>query len=218
MVESKKQNKKLSAYWWWNESQNNSSSITRKSTWLQSALLDLDEKTESMLKLIEDDADSFAKRAEMYYKKRPELISIIEDFYRTHRSLALRYDQATKFESSTRVSTQNQTTYHPKTTDVDKCYDTYSESSDFDHHNQESGESEIDDHQIQEEDVTLSELNNEEVIKLRQEIDRLKEENKAQKEKLLEKDEAKREAIRQLSVSIDILKQENLYLKKRVAK
>ena len=29
-----------------------------------------------MLKLIEEDADSFAKRAEMYYQKRMELVSL----------------------------------------------------------------------------------------------------------------------------------------------
>ncbi|KAE8721133.1 Sodium/hydrogen exchanger isoform 1 [Hibiscus syriacus] len=46
-----------------------------------------------MLKLIEEDSDSFAELAEMYYKKRPELISMVEDFYRSHRLLAKRYDQ-----------------------------------------------------------------------------------------------------------------------------
>ncbi|KAJ6723491.1 PROTEIN NETWORKED 3A-RELATED [Salix koriyanagi] len=55
-----------------------------------------------MLKLIEADADSFAQRAEMYYKKRPELISMVEDFYRTHRSLAERYDQL-KSDSGNRL-------------------------------------------------------------------------------------------------------------------
>lgn len=48
-----------------------------------------------MLKLIEEDADSFAKKAEMYYQKRPELVSHVEDFYRMYRSLAERYDHLT---------------------------------------------------------------------------------------------------------------------------
>lgn len=48
-----------------------------------------------MLKLIEEDGDSFAKKAEMYYQKRPELISHVEDFYRMYRSLAERYDHLT---------------------------------------------------------------------------------------------------------------------------
>jgi hypothetical protein len=69
---------------------------------LVSVLAELDKKTKSMLKLIEPDADSFAQRAEMYYKKRPELISMVEDFYRAHRSLAERYDQL-KSDSGNRL-------------------------------------------------------------------------------------------------------------------
>ena len=38
---------------------------------------DMDAKVKSMIKLIEEDADSFAKRAEMYYKKRPELMKLV---------------------------------------------------------------------------------------------------------------------------------------------
>lgn len=48
-----------------------------------------------MIKLIEEDADSFARRAEMYYKKRPELMKMVEEFYRAYRALAERYDHAT---------------------------------------------------------------------------------------------------------------------------
>eukprot|EP00249_Psilotum_nudum_P025292 c29627_g1_i1 orf=3-425(-) len=44
-----------------------------------------------MLKIIEEDADSFAKRAEMYYKRRPELLNLVEAFYRAYRALAERY-------------------------------------------------------------------------------------------------------------------------------
>lgn len=46
-----------------------------------------------MLKVIEEDADSFAQRAEMYFKKRPELVGMVEEFYRAHRSLAEKHDQ-----------------------------------------------------------------------------------------------------------------------------
>lgn len=48
-----------------------------------------------MLRLIEEDADSFAQRAEMYYQKRPELVNLVEEFYRAYRSLAERYDHLT---------------------------------------------------------------------------------------------------------------------------
>ena len=55
----------------------------------------MDQSVKRMLKLIEEDGDSFAKKAEMYYQKRPELISHVEDFYRIYRSLAERYDHVT---------------------------------------------------------------------------------------------------------------------------
>lgn len=55
----------------------------------------MDVKVKQMIKLIEEDADSFARRAEMYYKKRPELMKMVEEFYRAYRALAERYDHAT---------------------------------------------------------------------------------------------------------------------------
>jgi len=55
----------------------------------------MDTKVKAMIKLINEDADSFARRAEMYYKKRPELMKLVEEFYRAYRALAERYDQAT---------------------------------------------------------------------------------------------------------------------------
>ncbi|KAI5077724.1 hypothetical protein GOP47_0007548 [Adiantum capillus-veneris] len=73
--------------WWWN-----SHNSPKHSKWLQLNLQELDEKVKEMLSLIEEDADSFAKRAEMYYQKRPELVNLVEEFYRAYRSLAERYD------------------------------------------------------------------------------------------------------------------------------
>lgn len=219
----------MSAHWWWFDSQSNS--IPRKSPWLHSTLAELDEKTEAMLKLIEEDADSFAKRAEMYYKKRPELISIVEDLYRAHRSLAERYDQV-KFDGGSRHITPWTSCPLPlskfRTSQLmkesEKSYDSYSESFEFDH-DFDSGESEIFDDPQQEDDACFNEeteeeksSSDEEGMKLREEIERLREENKVQKEELIQKDEEKREAIRQLSFSVDLLKQENINLKKRIAK
>lgn len=51
---------------------------------------------QNMLKMIEQDGDSFAKRAEMYYKRRPELINSVEEAYRAFRALAERYDKLSK--------------------------------------------------------------------------------------------------------------------------
>ncbi|XP_040991931.1 protein NETWORKED 4A-like isoform X2 [Juglans microcarpa x Juglans regia] len=76
--------------WWWD-----SHISLKNSKWLAENLEEMDQSVKQMMKLIEDDGDSFAKKAEMYYKKRPELISHVEDFYRMYRSLAERYDHVT---------------------------------------------------------------------------------------------------------------------------
>lgn len=61
----------------------------------RSLISEMDQSVRRMLKLIEEDGDSFAKKAEMYYQKRPELVSLVEEFYRMYRSLAERYDHVT---------------------------------------------------------------------------------------------------------------------------
>ncbi|OWM87199.1 protein NETWORKED 3A-like isoform X2 [Punica granatum] len=201
-----------------------------------------------MLKLIEEDADSFAKRAEMYYKKRPELISLVQDFYRAHRSLAERYDQI-KSESSARLLTTLGSPFSGEksrqekpvpTPIVDKNYDSYSESFDHD----ENAESEVEDPdedngsdgpevetpralpkreqarigRLASPGRTIKEDDGEELRKLRDEIERLSKENRAQREQLEQKDEEKREVIRQLSFAVGMLKEENASLRKSVNK
>ncbi|EYU46027.1 hypothetical protein ABFS82_04G080100 [Erythranthe guttata] len=86
----KRMESKKTYSWWWD-----SHVSPKNSKWLQDNLEDMDQHVKRMLKLIEEDADSFAKKAEMYYQKRPELISLVEDFYRMYRSLAERYDHVT---------------------------------------------------------------------------------------------------------------------------
>ncbi|KAK7276127.1 hypothetical protein RIF29_17260 [Crotalaria pallida] len=91
---SKKQMRRLeskkSHSWWWD-----SHISPKNSKWLSENLEEMDQNVKRMLKLIEQDADSFAKKAEMYYQKRPELIALVEEFYRGYRALAERYDQVT---------------------------------------------------------------------------------------------------------------------------
>ncbi|KAL8525868.1 hypothetical protein ACS0TY_015197 [Phlomoides rotata] len=84
-VESKK-----SHSWWWD-----SHISPKNSKWLQENVEEMDQLVKRVLKLIEEDADSFAKKAELYFKKRPELITLVEEFYRMYRSLAERYDHVT---------------------------------------------------------------------------------------------------------------------------
>ncbi|KAH6822503.1 Kinase interacting family protein [Perilla frutescens var. hirtella] len=77
--------------WWW------ASHIrTKQSKWLEQSLQDMEEKVQGMLQLIEGDGDSFAKRAEMYYRRRPELICSVEEAYKVFRALADRYDLLSK--------------------------------------------------------------------------------------------------------------------------
>lgn len=56
----------------------------------------MEEKVAVTLKILDDDGDSFAQRAEMYYKKRPELVSFVEETFRAYRALAERYDHLSK--------------------------------------------------------------------------------------------------------------------------
>ncbi|KAL0389584.1 UNVERIFIED_CONTAM: protein NETWORKED 3A [Sesamum calycinum] len=173
----------------------------------------------------------------MYYKKRPELISMVEDFYRTHRSLAERYDQV-KSESGTRLPTPwssplSFTKYRLEKSlslslslslSDDKAYDSYSEA----YGPEESEESEVDDPEEEEEmlqnhvesetEQVSSGAGHEELMKLREEVERLREENKVQKEQLMQKDEEKRDVIRQLSLAMDLLREENVKLRQCLAK
>ncbi|KNA21198.1 hypothetical protein SOVF_045450 [Spinacia oleracea] len=55
----------------------------------------MDQHYKRMQKLIEGDGDSLAKKADMYYQKRPELLSHVEEFYRMYKSLAERYEHLT---------------------------------------------------------------------------------------------------------------------------
>ncbi|RVW55008.1 Protein NETWORKED 3A [Vitis vinifera] len=189
---------------------------------------ELDEKTKAMLKIIEEDADSFGRRAEMYYKKRPELINMVEDFYRAHRSLAERYDQV-RSDPGARLGPTLSSPFLPnKYQQPEKPTSPIDQSCDKPTTIMESGESEVDDPE-QEDDTQLDEelgeeeevssgISNVEVMKLREEIERLKEENKIQKDQLMQKDEEKREVIRQLSLAVQVLKEENVSLRKSATK
>ncbi|KAK8623489.1 hypothetical protein V6N13_118372 [Hibiscus sabdariffa] len=77
--------------WWW------ASHIrTKQSKWLEQNLSDTEEKVTDMLKIIDNDGDSFAQRAEMYYSKRLELVNLIEEIFRSYRSIAGRFDHLSK--------------------------------------------------------------------------------------------------------------------------
>ncbi|KAL2317620.1 hypothetical protein Fmac_031496 [Flemingia macrophylla] len=77
--------------WWW------ASHIrTKQSKWLDQSLQDMEEKVTETLTVLCDEGDSFAKRAEMYYKKRPELVNFVQEAFRAYKALAERYDHLSK--------------------------------------------------------------------------------------------------------------------------
>lgn len=56
--------------------------------------VELDKMIRMILDEIEDDdGATFAKRAEMYYGKRPQLIKMVEELQRLYRALAIKYDE-----------------------------------------------------------------------------------------------------------------------------
>jgi len=59
-------------------------------------ITDMEEKVAQTLSVLRDEGDSFAKRAEMYYKKRPELVNFVEETFRAYKALADRYDHLSK--------------------------------------------------------------------------------------------------------------------------
>ncbi|KAH9609517.1 hypothetical protein KSS87_022509 [Heliosperma pusillum] len=206
---------KNQSHWWWFDSHNS----TNCSPWLESTLAELNEKTKTMLMLVEDDADSFAQRAEMYYKKRPELISMVEDFYRAHRSLAERYDQL-KSDRSIRVKSPLRHLLSLPKDDYEngfdsaisvKSYDSFTCSSD------EAAESEVDDpefdddseiDQVEEpnENPITARVDNDEMTKLREELDRLREENEIHKNQIKVGNQEKEELAYQLADNMGELK------------
>lgn len=76
--------------WWWD-----SHISPKNSKWLAENLEEVDQSVKQMLKLIEEDGDSVAKKAEMNGENRPVLIAHVEGFHRLYKSLAERYDHLT---------------------------------------------------------------------------------------------------------------------------
>ncbi|XP_028762286.1 protein NETWORKED 3A-like isoform X2 [Neltuma alba] len=147
----------------------------------------------------------------MYYKKRPELIHMLEDFYRTQRSLAERYDQV-KSDTGIRLLTTGvspfpQTKYQPDNVKglEDRSYDSYSEHCDA----EESVESEIDDSELK---LTTKFADDDELMRLREEIERLEEENRAYKDQLNQKD-AINDEVMILKELVGGLREENMAYK-----
>ncbi|KAJ4872502.1 Protein NETWORKED 3A [Raphanus sativus] len=199
-----------SSKWWWIGNHN----TTNFSPWLHSTLSELDEKTKEMLRVIDEDADSFAARAEMYYKKRPELVAMVEDFYRSHRSLAERYDLLRPSSVHKHGSESHHRDEKASTWDQSSWSEACETREEYAESEVDDGEDKWVDDDEGETDDNYGEANGDDGI-MKEEIERLREENKVYGEMVREKDEEKREAIRQMSLAIQMLKEENSELKKR---
>ncbi|KAL9247195.1 hypothetical protein vseg_020652 [Gypsophila vaccaria] len=219
-----KMDAKNESHWWWFNNHNGSN----YSPWLESTLTELNEKTKMMLNLVEADADSFSQRAEMYYKRRPELISLVEDFYRAHRSLAERYDQL-KTDRSVRVKSPLKNLLCPSKAEYEngfdstcsmKSYDSFTEAA---YSSDESAESEVDDPEVDDDsEVDQGEGLKEnpcsvwagidELTKLREELDRLQEENEIQRKHIDDSNQEKQELVNELAKlreELEAIKSEN---------
>ncbi|KAJ3673595.1 hypothetical protein LUZ60_005587 [Juncus effusus] len=89
----------------------------KHSKWLQTIISEVNEKLKAIAKLVEEDADSFSRRSEMYFENRPLLMKMVQDLYRSYRSLADRYDIATRALSQTHLiceSFSNQSEESPR--------------------------------------------------------------------------------------------------------
>ncbi|CAA2991429.1 NETWORKED 3A-like [Olea europaea subsp. europaea] len=76
--------RRSSSHSWWSDI----------SQWFYNTLSELDKMIRMILDVIEDDdGATFAKRAEMYYGKRPQLIKMVEELQRLYRALAIKYDE-----------------------------------------------------------------------------------------------------------------------------
>ncbi|KAK9120195.1 hypothetical protein Scep_018288 [Stephania cephalantha] len=102
LVQEKSSSENTKSSHLWRSDAHNSSN---QSPWLQSTLSDFDEKTKAILALVQQEGDSFAERAEMYYKSRPQVIKMVEDLNRSYVCLAERYDHQIRSQASFRTIT-----------------------------------------------------------------------------------------------------------------
>ncbi|XP_077220939.1 kinase-interacting family protein-like [Tasmannia lanceolata] len=72
--------------------------IPAKASWLQPILADIDQKMQDLAvnHPEEDESDSFAQRAENYYRKRPQLLNLLQELYNHYLSLVDRYSLKTQ--------------------------------------------------------------------------------------------------------------------------
>ncbi|KAM0821716.1 hypothetical protein ACQ4PT_072006 [Festuca glaucescens] len=76
--------------WWWD-----SHISPENSKWLSENLQEMETQVTEMLGLVEEEGESPAEKAEVYYQERPVLVTHIKNFCHMYRALAERYDNVT---------------------------------------------------------------------------------------------------------------------------
>ncbi|GJS06285.1 NETWORKED 3A-like protein [Tanacetum coccineum] len=201
----------------------NNHNRSHQSQWLQSTLSDVENKVKNMLSLIEDDGDTFAKRAEMYYKKRPSLVESVEDLHGSYKSLAKKYDQLMIRYGSARtfsksgspisehkrfpLKVQGSENDHVQNSSFDLDY----EFLDFE--GQSSPESQTGKSKV----VLVDDDFEKNWEELRLNVIKLVEENLEQQAELVKRNDEKIEAINELRAHVQKLVAENIELKSRLA-
>ncbi|XP_062110991.1 kinase-interacting family protein [Humulus lupulus] len=95
-----------------------SNTYPNKPSWLLSTLSDLEERMNN-LAINPKEEDTFAERAESYYRKQPQLLALLQDLYSAYLTLSDRYTQSAlsknhhhRRHSSSQVSTTIDNEYY----------------------------------------------------------------------------------------------------------
>ncbi|KAI3899960.1 hypothetical protein MKW92_034883 [Papaver armeniacum] len=233
-------NKKVACSWWLGKHID-----SNQSPWLQATLNDLDDKMKAVVSLImQDDGDTFAQRAEMYYKNRTQLVKMMEEFHRSYRCLAERYDRLRpesdhslnsflNIESSQNIDSNgangnsNAGTSDPNpATSVCAAEDPESDTVEHDSHDAElldtKEECETDNTDEKEKcgrQIVMSCCDEGDMwLEMKMQVSKLIEENIKQQSELIRRNNQKREAIKDLCLQLDKLTEENMILRSRIPK
>jgi hypothetical protein len=194
-------------------------------------IADLDNKTKLMLSIIDDDGVSFAKRAEMFYNSRPELIKMVEDLHKSYRLLAQNYDHLKSSSINPRAFSplgcfrrvqhlRNSSgemeleafISHPQPVAEDPGFE--AETSNFDLRKKNSNEKKIINGGVEHSKFGMPDLKRTKMWdELQLEVTKLMEDNLRQQAELMRRNDEKREAIKELFSQIKKLMDENRALR-----
>lgn len=176
--------------------------------------VELEMKVKKMLSLIQEDGDTFAKRAEMFYKRRPLLIESVEDLHGSYISLAKKYNRLMirAFPKSDSPISENPNRFQTKL-----------EGSDHDHDHHQKSDLDLEDWlylESQTEKSNAVPFDNDigkGWSKLKVNMMKLVQDNLEQQAELVKRNDEKRDTIKELRAQVSNLVAENNELKSNLA-